>query len=261
MLDVRRDGASRCGDRQRLDDGSGRGAELHDLGGVPAAAAGWSRRSGNRSCSACRAASAPTEAGVVLADHARRVTRQLGRGRGRPGPSGRAASRTAHDRHLPERGRIPPGPRGQPLPYHTPGRAVHRPIRPTGAADVEMLDSGEVDLSLLWDYAWNQVDPDAYTLTHLLDDPTMLVVSADHPLADRKHVAMADLATEEWVVREPSITRSPRCSTGAVAQPASNRRSHCTPTTIRRLRRWSASASASPWRPRPPSQTPTPTSA
>ena len=43
----------------------------------------------------------------------------------------------------------------------------------------------------------------AYVLTHLLDDPTMLVVSADHPLADRKRVDMADLAAEEWVVREP----------------------------------------------------------
>ena len=32
----------------------------------------------------------------------------------------------------------------------------------------EMLDAGDVDLSLLWDYACNRVDPEAYALTHLL---------------------------------------------------------------------------------------------
>src|SRR3712207_4824217 len=66
-----------------------------------------------------------------------------------------------------------------------------------------MLDSGEADLSLLWDYAWNRVDPDAYTLTHLLDDPTMLIVSSDHPLAGRRQVAVTELSAEDWVVREP----------------------------------------------------------
>ena len=50
------DGASRRGDRQWLDDCRGRGAELHRPRRCPSSSAGWSRRSGNRSCSACRAA-------------------------------------------------------------------------------------------------------------------------------------------------------------------------------------------------------------
>lgn len=144
----------------------------------------------------------PTEAGLVLADHARRITRQLAA----------AEADLAQVAGL-RRGKLTVGT------FPTVGgsllalavsrfRTAHPGVRLTVRSGrleqlTEMLDSGDVDLSLLWDYAWNRVDPSAYALTHLLDDPTMLVVSADHPLADRKRVDMADLAAEEWVVREP----------------------------------------------------------
>ncbi len=144
----------------------------------------------------------PTEAGVVLADHARRITRQLAA----------AEADLAQVAGL-RRGRLTIGT------FPTVGgsllalavsrfRTAHPGVRLTvRSARLEqltrMLDSGEVDLSLLWDYAWNRVDPDAYTLTHLLDDPTMLIVSADHPLVGRSQVAVADLSAEDWVVREP----------------------------------------------------------
>ena len=144
----------------------------------------------------------PTEAGLVLADHARRVSRQLAA----------AEADLAQVAGL-RRGRLTVGT------FPTVGgsllalavsrfRAAHPGVRLTVRSArlehlTEMLDTGEVDLSLLWDYAWNRVDPQAYALTHLLDDPTMLVVSAAHPLADRQRVDMADLAAEEWVVREP----------------------------------------------------------
>ena len=144
----------------------------------------------------------PTEAGLVLADHARRITRQLAA----------AEADLAQVAGL-RRGRLTIGT------FPTVGgsllalavsrfRTAHPGVRLSVRSArldrlTEMLDSGEADLSLLWDYAWNRVDPEAYALTHLLDDPTMLVVSADHPLAERKRVDMADLAAEEWVVREP----------------------------------------------------------
>lgn len=144
----------------------------------------------------------PTEAGLVLADHARRITRQLAA----------AEADLAQVAGL-RRGRLTIGT------FPTVGgsllalavsrfRTAHPGVRLSVRSArldrlTEMLDSGEADLSLLWDYAWNRVDPEAYALTHLLDDPTMLVVSADHPLADRRRVDMADLAAEEWVVREP----------------------------------------------------------
>ncbi len=144
----------------------------------------------------------PTEAGLVLADHARRITRQLAA----------AEADLAQVAGL-RRGRLTIGT------FPTVGgsllalavsrfRTAHPGVRLSVRSArldrlTEMLDSGEADMSLLWDYAWNRVDPEAYALTHLLDDPTMLIVSADHPLADRKRVDMAQLAAEEWVVREP----------------------------------------------------------
>ncbi|MFM9369952.1 LysR family transcriptional regulator [Streptomyces sp. Da 82-17] len=65
----------------------------------------------------------------------------------------------------------------------------------------EMLHSGEVEQALLWDYGWNRIDDPALRLTHLLDDPTVLVVSADSPLRAHKSVRLGDLAEQEWIIR------------------------------------------------------------
>jgi DNA-binding transcriptional LysR family regulator len=66
---------------------------------------------------------------------------------------------------------------------------------------VEWLENGTVDLSLLWDYEWRRLDPAEFELTELFEDPTVLVVAADHVLARRRRVAIADLADEHWIVR------------------------------------------------------------
>ena len=66
---------------------------------------------------------------------------------------------------------------------------------------MDLLGRGEVGLALLWEYAWNPLDPKAFDLTPVFDEPTVLVVGTEHELADRTHVAMADLGSEQWIVR------------------------------------------------------------
>lgn len=77
---------------------------------------------------------------------------------------------------------------------------VVRSARNAGLLD--LLDSREIDLSLLWDYAWRRLADDDLEITHLLDDPTTLVVARTHPLAERKTAAFGELADEPWIVRE-----------------------------------------------------------
>jgi molybdate transport repressor ModE-like protein len=66
---------------------------------------------------------------------------------------------------------------------------------------LRMLVNREITMSLLWDYQWARLDQPDLDVTVLLDDPTDLVVSATHPLASRKTVAMSELLDENWVVR------------------------------------------------------------
>jgi DNA-binding transcriptional LysR family regulator len=65
----------------------------------------------------------------------------------------------------------------------------------------ELLEDGTVDLAVLWDYAWNRINPSQLDLTELFHDPTVLVVAADHRFARRHQVAMSDLADEDWISR------------------------------------------------------------
>jgi DNA-binding transcriptional LysR family regulator len=64
-----------------------------------------------------------------------------------------------------------------------------------------LLESGVIGLPLLWHYEWNGLEASDVRLPHLFDDPTMLVVGADHRLARRRHVAMSDLPETEWIVQ------------------------------------------------------------
>lgn len=66
---------------------------------------------------------------------------------------------------------------------------------------VAMLESREIELTLLWDYEWRRLADEALEVTFLLDDPTALVVSATHRLAGRGSTTFAELADEAWVVR------------------------------------------------------------
>lgn len=142
----------------------------------------------------------PTEAGAVLAGHARHVLRRL-----------EAAEADLAELAGLRRGTLAIGTFPTIASALMP-RVVSRFRRqyPDIRLDVRsarhdeliaMLESGRVGISLLWDYAWDRVDPGQFSLTPLLDDPTVLVVADDHRLARRRSVTMAELADEDWIVR------------------------------------------------------------
>ena len=141
-----------------------------------------------------------TEAGAVLAAHARRVERQLAaaeadlaevaglrRGHLTIGTFPSIGSsllpqaiQTFRDRH--------PG--------------IELSVRSARFdALVEMLDNGTIGVCLLWDYEWNRISPADFELTSILDDPTVLVVAPDQSLARRRRVSVSELADENWIVR------------------------------------------------------------
>jgi DNA-binding transcriptional LysR family regulator len=141
-----------------------------------------------------------TEAGAVLARHARRLERRLA-----------AAEADLEDIAGLRRGTLAmgtfPSIGSSLMPLAVSAfKSQHPSIRlsvRSGRLDAltAMLESGVIGLSLLWDYEWNRLDPRDFLLTHLLDDPTMLIVAADHRVARRRRVNMAQLADEDWIVR------------------------------------------------------------
>lgn len=69
------------------------------------------------------------------------------------------------------------------------------------AALLSMLYDRQISMSLLWDYQWSRLELPELDLKLLIEDPTDVVVSATHPLADRETVSVAELLDESWVVR------------------------------------------------------------
>jgi DNA-binding transcriptional LysR family regulator len=142
----------------------------------------------------------PTEAGHVLAVHARKVFRQMA-----------AAESDLRDiaglrRGSLELGTFPTvGSSFLPLAVKRFGQlypSIQLNIRSAREAElIEMLEEGLVGLSMLWDYEWGRIQADHLSLTTLFTDPTVLVVATDHPLARRRQVSMAALAAERWIIR------------------------------------------------------------
>lgn len=66
---------------------------------------------------------------------------------------------------------------------------------------IDALRRRETELSLLWDYEWNRIDDPTLVYHHLMNDPTMLLVSERHRLSDRESVGISELRDEAWVVR------------------------------------------------------------
>jgi len=142
----------------------------------------------------------PTDAGLMLATHARKVLRQLA-----------AAESDLADIAGVRRGSVTLGT------FPTVGSSFlplavrrYRELFPnitltisSGREDhlVRMLEEGKVAMSFLWDYEWQRVDNEDLVLTELFTDPTVLLVGSTHRLARRRTVRMADLAAEPWIIR------------------------------------------------------------
>ena len=61
-----------------------------------------------------------------------------------------------------------------------------------------LLKTGELDVALGYD-SRIRGDVDGITRHHLLSDPMFLVLRADHPLARKRHLRLADLADDPWI--------------------------------------------------------------
>ena len=64
-----------------------------------------------------------------------------------------------------------------------------------------LLSRGEISMSLMWEYDWHRLDQNDFELTGLFKEPTVLVVGSEHPLAGRSVIDMAEVAHEQWIVR------------------------------------------------------------
>lgn len=143
----------------------------------------------------------PTDAGHVLTAHTRRILRQMA-----------AAEADLAEIAGLNRGSLTMGTfptlGGSFLPlvisrFKAQYPAIELHVRSSRFDDlVEMLENGQVGMSLLWDYEWNRISPESFALTTVFEDATALIVGKDHRLARRRQVDMADLANEEWIVRE-----------------------------------------------------------
>lgn len=67
---------------------------------------------------------------------------------------------------------------------------------------LERLHRRDIELTLLWDYPWEQIEDENLTLVRLMNDPTVLLVQRDHPIAERQSVQIDTLRDQEWIVRD-----------------------------------------------------------
>jgi DNA-binding transcriptional LysR family regulator len=65
---------------------------------------------------------------------------------------------------------------------------------------VELLSSGDADLSIVMDFERVPLASTGLELTHLLDDPYDVVLPSDHRLADKPTVELRELADERFIV-------------------------------------------------------------
>ncbi|MHA6803739.1 LysR family transcriptional regulator [Salinifilum ghardaiensis] len=66
---------------------------------------------------------------------------------------------------------------------------------------LDLLHSGEAELAILWDYEWNRIEDESLRMTHLLDDPTVLVAPANSELLERPRVELSELVDQHWITR------------------------------------------------------------
>ncbi|MFK4106417.1 LysR family transcriptional regulator [Streptomyces sp. NPDC019531] len=100
----------------------------------------------------------------------------------------------------------------------------------------DLLFEGEIDLAVVEATPHNPPMSDTrYDQQPLLDDPFDLVVPADHPLADRDRVDLADAAHEDWIA---PFADSP-CRTHVMSACGA---AGFTPTVVHQAREWDVTA-------------------
>ncbi|WP_262107604.1 LysR family transcriptional regulator [Arthrobacter sp. Marseille-P9274] len=143
---------------------------------------------------------APTEAGQVLAGHARKIIRQM-----------QAAQSDLDQIAGLKRGSLTIGTfptlAASFLPivirvFKKRYPAVNLAVRSARFDElVADLESGVTGLCLLWDYPWNPFHDEAVRVTEVFRESTVILVARGHPLAGREQVSMEELRDESWIVR------------------------------------------------------------
>jgi DNA-binding transcriptional LysR family regulator len=142
----------------------------------------------------------PTEAGLVLAEHTRRILRQLEAARsdisdlvsGRSGSLSMGAFPTIAASFLPLainefKSRYP---------------NIDLKIRSARLQGlISSLEEGQVQLALLWDYPWNPLKTEGIQLTEVFTESFVILVPENHRLAHLNEVDIEQLASENWVAR------------------------------------------------------------
>lgn len=142
----------------------------------------------------------PTEAGMVLAAHARKILRQMD-----------AAQADLDDLTTGKRGSLVigafPTVAASFLPlvierFSSQYPSVSLSIRSTRIDQlVTDLERGQTHLSLLWDHPWKPFSTDGIKIEELFREPFVVLVSSHHRLNGSQEVSMSELAQESWVVR------------------------------------------------------------
>jgi DNA-binding transcriptional LysR family regulator len=66
------------------------------------------------------------------------------------------------------------------------------------------LRSGDIDLAVVSSYADQQLDTSDLDVQRLLKDPVLIALPSSHRFADRRSLALAELADESWVAASPN---------------------------------------------------------
>jgi LysR family transcriptional regulator, transcription activator of glutamate synthase operon len=142
----------------------------------------------------------PTEAGQVLAGHARKIVRQM-----------QAAQSDLEQIAGLRQGALTVGTfptlAGSFLPiviraFKKRYPAIRLSLRSARSDElVADLQSGATGLCLLWDYPWDRFQDDSIRVTEVFQESTVILVARNHALADREEVSMKDLRQESWIVR------------------------------------------------------------
>jgi DNA-binding transcriptional LysR family regulator len=64
---------------------------------------------------------------------------------------------------------------------------------------LDLLRAGDIEIALLLESGFESAPDERIDRVHLLDDPMFAVLPADHPLADKRRLTLADLAEETWM--------------------------------------------------------------